>query len=461
MKYRSNSHQTFSSENLSNNYISPYNSNYINSNEEIKQESYETNLLNGVDSNLNLLLSNLKNNDTPKGRIYYPLHSKMKSPMKVPSTNDITTELNLYDEFNSLLENNSYRSGKYISQGNSSHQNNNSLSNYSFPYGSKNQKNPTIIINNSNNYKQKNYNNNETNNKRINNRSYSNQNYIDNNININRINKDEKNMDYLFKKNQKSNNMNNKNRFVMNKNRSNQNISNNIKLIPNNINYSTSSTNNQLNQIMNQIQNLNMNNAQNKKDIYEFQQEYLKMQNKILSSIENLNLNSNSSNSTPPIQKNQNINFVNSKDEENFELKQKIKNILENTEKEKNELKINLNMKNAELNILKSENNNLALELGQYKTKIKEDENKIENLSKENKEMKGKLLVLEYQKKHINKENKINKEKLIGLQDDHEHLIKERDIYQKQKNILDNEIKIMKLNNEKIYNIKLNKKLNN
>ena len=75
--------------------------------------------------------------------------------------------------------------------------------------------------------------------------------------------------------------------------------------------------------------------------------------------------------------------------------------------------------------------------------------------------MKGKLLILEYQKKHINKEYKLNKEKLIGLQDDHEHLIKERDTYQKQKNILDNEIKIMKLNNDRINNIKLNNNLNN
>ena len=64
--------------------------------------------------------------------------------------------------------------------------------------------------------------------------------------------------------------------------------------------------------------------------------------------------------------------------------------------------------------------------------------------------MKGKLLILEYQKKNISKEYKINKEKLDGLQDDNEQLIKQRDNYQKQKNILDNEIKIMKLNNNRI-----------
>ena len=66
--------------------------------------------------------------------------------------------------------------------------------------------------------------------------------------------------------------------------------------------------------------------------------------------------------------------------------------------------------------------------------------------------MKGQLLILEYQKKNITKENKMNKEKLDGLQDNNEQLIKQRDNYHKQKNILDNEIKIMKLQNNKINN---------
>ena len=108
MKYRSNSHQKFSSEKLQNNNIPQYKSNYNIPNEEIKQSSFESNLLNDVDSNINILLSNLKNNNSPKRKIYFPLNSKTKSPIKVPSTNDIT-ELNLIDEFNSLVENNSYR----------------------------------------------------------------------------------------------------------------------------------------------------------------------------------------------------------------------------------------------------------------------------------------------------------------------------------------------------------------
>ena len=253
MKYRSNSHQKFSSEKLQNNNIPQYKSNYNIPNEEIKQSSFESNLLNDVDSNINILLSNLKNNNSPKRKIYFPLNSKTKSPIKVPSTNDIT-ELNLIDEFNSLVENNSYRSNNYLYQDNSSYQNN-IPSNHSYINPNKNMKNPTIIINNSNNIKQ-NINNNETNNKRMNNRSYSsyelnniNQNY-NNKVNLNRINNYERNIN-LFKKNQNLNNMKNTKSSVVNN--INQNIGNNIKPMSNNINYATSPTNKQINQIMNQI----------------------------------------------------------------------------------------------------------------------------------------------------------------------------------------------------------------
>ena len=151
MNHRSNYHQRFFSSNLPNNHIQQ-NKNYNNNqNEEIKQISYETNLLKGVDSNLNILLSNLKKNDqTP--RIYYPLNSKIKSPMKINQTNNYT-EFNLVDTYNNILESNIPKSNDYLSENNSSYKNN--FSDYSYPYSYNNR----IIIDNTNNLKQNNNNN--------------------------------------------------------------------------------------------------------------------------------------------------------------------------------------------------------------------------------------------------------------------------------------------------------------
>ncbi len=56
----------------------------------------------------------------------------------------------------------------------------------------------------------------------------------------------------------------------------------------------------------------------------------------------------------------------------------------------------------------------------------------------------------------ITKEYKLKNEILNGLQDDHEQLVKERDVFKKQQNILNNELKIIKMNNNKINNIKIN-----
>ena len=458
MKFRNNSHKRVLSGNLPNNF-NQQNKKYSNlPNEEKKQIGYETELLNGVDSNLNNLLLNLKTNNTTKDKIYYPLNSKIKSPMKINTKNN-SEEINLLNEYNLLIENNTHKSNDYISQNNSFHQNN--LSDYSYPYSYT----PGIINNKFNDSPHINSNNNP--NMKVN-LSYSghrlndrNQNFQNYNINTDKRISNKKNnyeMNNNIFERDRTSSFNRKKRLIRNKN--NQNNRNNIQIIPNNLTNFNSTPDDQINQIMNQLKEMNIHNAQNKRDIYAFQKEYLKMQNQILSSIENLNINNNIKSNEFKPEKLQNMNINNLKDKENFELKNTIKNLEESNKKEKNSLITNLNNKDEELIRLKNENTNLISEIEQYKKKIEENENDLKSLSKENKDIKGKLLILEYQKKNISKEYKINKEKLDGLQDDNEQLIKQRNIYQKQKNILDNEIKIMKLNNNRINTIKINNNFN-
>ena len=128
MYNRSNSQKKF----MQNNLYQTSKTNYNLTNEEIKQTSFETNLLHGVDSNLNLLLSNLKKNNQ-NDRIYYPLHSKMKSPMKIKSTNNFS-ELNLVDAYNNLIEKNTQQNSGYLSQNESLYKNNMSENSNSLTY---------------------------------------------------------------------------------------------------------------------------------------------------------------------------------------------------------------------------------------------------------------------------------------------------------------------------------------
>ena len=145
MNKRSYSHQRFLSENLSNNYNEQIKYNYNIPNEEIKQSNFETNLINGVNENLNLLLSNLKTNKESQ-KIYYPLNSKIKSPMRIKPANNFP-ELNLVDAYNFILENNAKKNNDYFSQ--------NDLSDFSYPLSYNNE----IIIENPNNSNQINNNN--------------------------------------------------------------------------------------------------------------------------------------------------------------------------------------------------------------------------------------------------------------------------------------------------------------
>ena len=152
---RSNSYHRFIQNNLPNNFNRQNNNNnYYNiPKEEIKQTNYEANLLKGVDSNLNILLSNLKkNNQNP--RIYYPLNSKIKSPMKLKSTNNNFGELDLVDTYKYIVESYAQKHDDYLSSNNSNYQDN--LSDFSYPYSYNN----GLIINNSNNSRQNNNNSN-------------------------------------------------------------------------------------------------------------------------------------------------------------------------------------------------------------------------------------------------------------------------------------------------------------
>ena len=451
---RSNSYHRFIQNNLPNNFNRKNNNNYYNiPKEEIKQTNYEANLLKGVDSNLNILLSNLKkNNQNP--RIYYPLNSKIKSPMKIKSTNNFG-ELDLVDTYKYIVESYAQKHDDYLSSNNSNYQDN--LSDFSYPYSYNN----GLIINNSNNSRQ----NNNNSNLRMN-LSYSGHQlkkiYQNDKVNKKRVIHKNNNYERNINLSEKNRNFNNNIKKGFIRNRNNQSNQNNIKIIPNNLSKNNPPSKDQLNEIMMQLKYLSDYNAQNKNDIFNFQKEYIQLQNKILSSLENLNLNNNINNNEKNIINkfnNENLlnnNINNFQNQENLKLKRNIINLKEKNENDKKAFINDINIKDEELIKLKAEKENLKSELERFKNILSEKEKNLENLTKENKDMKGKLLILEFQKKNITKENKINKEKLEGLQGNQELLTKERDIYQKQKNILDNEIKIMKLNNDRINTIKIN-----
>ena len=325
MNCRSNSYNRFiPGINNNNNYIQSNKTDYNSLNEELKQTSDETNLINGVDENLNLLLTNLKYN-SPKERIYYPLNSKIRSPMKIHSSNKLS-DLNLVDAYNSLIENNSFKSNDYLSSYSSLHQNH--LSGNSTPYSNSflnrkiinnsNIPNKKFMNNNSNTKEKYSYNGYQINNKRLD--------YFNNNANIPNQNINcQSNMNaYKQRKNFSSNNIN---KLVKNKNNQ-YNRNNNLRIIQNNSMNFVPPSNKQINKIMKQLKELNLYNAQNKKDIFSFQEEYFKLQKKILSSLEALNISKNINNNS-----NNQIKLEN------------LKNREENNKKEINSLKIDLNNK--------------------------------------------------------------------------------------------------------------------
>ena len=115
---------------------------------------------------------------------------------------------------------------------------------------------------------------------------------------------------------------------------------------------------------------------------------------------------------------------------------------------------VNINIKNEEY--LQNKVIEQEKKINEYEKKNIEMKNNFKNLNKENKEIKGQLLILQTQKNNIKKEFKLKNDLLNGLHRAHYQLVKERNEYKRQQNILDNEIKIMKINNNRINNIKIN-----
>ena len=103
-------------------------SNNYPDNEQMDQNDFENNLLLGVNSNLNALLSNLKgrSESTDKTR-YNSLNSSFKSPIKPTSSN--FSNLDLVDAYNFLVESNTKRKYSYFSLNNSKTLNSNNNNN--------------------------------------------------------------------------------------------------------------------------------------------------------------------------------------------------------------------------------------------------------------------------------------------------------------------------------------------
>jgi len=151
-------------------------------------------------------------------------------------------------------------------------------------------------------------------------------------------------------------------------------------------------------------------------------------------------------------------NFINDdNDNDNYNELNKLKNENENLLSEIDNYKkimkvVRINLRNEE--ILQNKVIEQAKIINEYQEKIIEMENNLKTLNKENKELKGEILILQQNKKHISKEYKRKKEILNGLQDNHEQLVKELNDFKKEKNKLNNEIKILKMKNKEINALK-------
>ena len=74
--------------------------NYYGDNEQIDQNNFENNLLNGVNSNLNTLLSNLKNNKSKDINKFNTINRSLKTQSK-QNSNDFSN-LSLVEAFNKI-----------------------------------------------------------------------------------------------------------------------------------------------------------------------------------------------------------------------------------------------------------------------------------------------------------------------------------------------------------------------
>ena len=82
--------------------------------------------------------------------------------------------------------------------------------------------------------------------------------------------------------------------------------------------------------------------------------------------------------------------------------------------------------------------------------------NKIKELNKKNDKMKNQINIIKNQKRCISQENEKNKSSINSYKTNYDLAIKEKDELKKEKEQLINEIKIIKKNNDRINNIKIN-----
>ena len=289
--------------------------NYYADNEQIDQNNFENNLLNGVNSNLNTLLSNLKNNE-PKDMIKYStINTSLKTPSKQNS--DDFPNLSLVEAFNKIVESNTNRNYNYIS-----------------PVRSQKQINMRVRANSKTN------NNSLFSNPKIktsDNALFTNNDFINNDNNNNsflsyQINYNHKNnySNILNKSNNTQRNINSYNKFKRPNSNKLKGNKRQLSYNLNNINISSYSQTNQLFDIINQLRTCN---NDNRNDILNIKQEYNKMQNILFSEIKKFLYN----NSNDKNQRQKDMNF-NKKLKQVNDIKNKLLSDINILSKEKNSI---------------------------------------------------------------------------------------------------------------------------
>ena len=262
----------------------------INSQNDLEeQNSFQNDLLHGVNSNLNMLLSNLTSTNRIRSNTF---NNKETSPIKINSNN--FSNLNLVEAYDYLIENNLTRKNNYLSPDRPQNQNN--FYDKSYSYNGKNNNSlysNTKLKTGDNSFLTRNdYINNITND----NNSFLSQpiNYTNNKSNIlikaktfNKNNNTERNAKSLKRpNNSNSNKLKRNNRALSFQNMKINMVSQN----PQNI---------ALYDIIRQLKELNIVNIENKNDVLNIQQEYNKMKNILLSVINkfaNIQINKNNYN---------------------------------------------------------------------------------------------------------------------------------------------------------------------
>ena len=299
-------------------------------------------------------------------------------------------------------------------------------------------------------------------------------------VNISQMDELEFENSYLLGKNpniKNNNRYNNSNSISINKNDS---ISNCQMSLSHNHLYNNRNKNiiNKYYDMLKELKQLNVKNIENKNDILCLKQNYLQLQNIILIEINKFFSKLQKSNKNLPYS--ENIDKIN---EESEYQKLKLHNLKQNEIIKK--LTIENDSKENDTKTLENERNELTKKIMEYKNLMKdakqtvklndslqkkisdlENENsvaqkKYEDLSftnnqlmNENKQYKSQINILKSQKQNVLKEYLKNKETLTNMQNINGILTKEKEEYKRKFQNLNNEYEILKMNNEKIINIK-------